>query len=131
MLPGKWLKRLCDLMSAQGEIKGRLFRRNLKPARLFEFEHDFYRLLKAVHSNTNLISKEMDVENAYGIFRSTRRGMTSHARNVGITKSQLDTFNRWSNDMNSEPGVARMDMIDVYTDLKTIKPLLLCVTRAF
>jgi hypothetical protein len=131
LMPGKWVSRLCSLMSLAGDTTGRLFRRRLKPTRLFEFEHDFFKLLREVQSTTDLIDGTMDIESSFGIFRSTRRGMTAHARNMKVSKDDLNTFNRWSHEMNSQTGVARLDMADTYSLLDAIKPLLLRVTRAF
>jgi hypothetical protein len=48
-----------------------------------------------------------------------------------VSKDDLNTFNRWSHEMNSQTGVARLDMADTYSSLDAIKPLLLRVTRAF
>jgi hypothetical protein len=99
----------------------------LNPACLFEFEHDFFWLLREVQSTTNLIDKSKDVDAEYGI----QRGMTAHARNMNVTKDNLKTFNRWSKEMNSQTGLARLDMPETYSSLDAIKPLLLQVTRSF
>ena len=114
--PGKWVKRLCDLRrEGLGAMVGRLFRRQLNPTRLLEFEGDFYRLLKKVQMTTSFIDQDMDVDSAFGILWSTWRGMTAHARNVGVSKDALKTFNRWSNEMNSRTGGSRLDMPDTYS----------------
>ena len=94
--PGKWVRRLCESMTEDGDTSGRLFQHQLKTTRLFEFEHDFYQLLMEVQTTTTEIDKEMDVESSYGILRSTRRGMTAHARNMKVCKDDLKTFNQWS-----------------------------------
>jgi hypothetical protein len=57
--------------------------------------------------------------------------MTAHARNMGITKDELFTFNRWSTEMNSKTGMARLDMAETYSSLDAIKPTLLRITRVF
>jgi hypothetical protein len=131
LFPGKWISRLCSLMTVNGDTTGRLFRRRLKPTRPFEFEHDFFKLLLEVQATTDLIAKTMDVETSFGLFRSTRRGMTAHARNMKVSKEDLNTFNRWSHEMNSQTGVTCLDMADTYSSLDAIKPLLLRITRSF
>ena len=118
-------------MTSSGQTTGRLLRRTLIPSRLFEFENDFFRLLREVQGTTEFIDKAMDVDEAYGILRSSRRGMTAHARNMGVTKDELKTFNRRSSDMNSYTGGGRLDMAEVYSSLDAIKPTLLRVTRPF
>jgi hypothetical protein len=131
LLPGKWIQRLVEIMTAKNDTRGRLFRRNLSPTRLFEFEFDFFRLLREVQSTTLLIDKTKDVDSEYGILRSCRRGMTAHARNMRVSKDDLKTFNRWSQEMNAQTGMARLDMPETYSSLEAIKPLLLRVTRSF
>ncbi len=44
--PGIWFDHLVRLMKADGVAKGRLFQQNLSPAQLFEYEHDFFTLIK-------------------------------------------------------------------------------------
>jgi hypothetical protein len=129
--PGKWVKRLVELMTTNGDTRGRLFRRTLSPAKLFEFEGDFFRLLKAVQAGSSLIGPEVDVESIFGILRSSRRGMTAHARNMEVSKDMLKVFNRWHTEMNSSTGIARLDMLETYSSLDAIKPTLLRITRAF
>ena len=130
LFPGKWVERLIEIMASKGETGGRLFRRKLMPARLYEFEHDFFRLIKEVQATTDFINKSMIVEDSYGMLRSLRRGMTSHAQNMRIHRDWLQTFNRW-NKGHSTTGIGRMDMVDTYSSLKTLKPTLLQVTQAF
>jgi hypothetical protein len=128
--PGKWIERLVTIRTARGDTKGRLFRRNLVPARLYEFENDFFTVLRKVQNTTEFIDRELVVDSEYGILRSLRRGMTAHARNMGVTKDELQTFNRWNKEMNARTGLARLDMPDTYSALASLKPTLLRVTRA-
>ena len=129
--PGEWVRRLIRLLEERNEATGRLFRRQLIPARLFEFEFDFFRVLREVQSTTNLIDKTLVVEDSFGILRSCRRGMTAHARNRAVTKDDLQTFNRWNKGISSTSGAPRLDMVEHYSSLTVMKPTLLRVTRVF
>jgi hypothetical protein len=131
LLPGKWIQQLVKIMTVKNDTRGRLFRRNLSPTRLFEFEFDFFRLLLEVQSTTSLIDKSKDVDSEYRILCSCRQGMTAHARNMRVSKDDLKTFNRWSQEMKAQTGLARLDMPETYSSLEAIKPLLLRVTRSF
>jgi hypothetical protein len=93
LLPGKWIQRLVEIMTLKNDTRGRLFRRNLSPTRLFEFEFDFFRLLREVQATTNLIDKSKEVDSECGILRSSRRGMTAHARNMKVSEDDLKIFN--------------------------------------
>jgi hypothetical protein len=42
LLPGKWIQRLVEILTLKNDTCGRIFRRNLCPTRLFEFEFDFF-----------------------------------------------------------------------------------------
>jgi hypothetical protein len=59
--PGKWVKRLTQVLTKSGQTTGKLLQRNLKPARLVEFQNDFYCYLEKVQATTDLISAELDV----------------------------------------------------------------------
>jgi hypothetical protein len=67
MKPGQWVKRLVLLMKDEGIQGGQLFRQKLLPTKLCEFEHDFYTVLGRVQATTNLIDKEMDVTEDFGL----------------------------------------------------------------
>ena len=66
---------------------------------------------------TDFFDKAMDVDSSFGILGSTRRGMSVHARNVGVSKEALKTFHCWSNEMNSCMGGSCLDMPDTYSAL--------------
>ena len=97
-----------------------------------EFEHDFFTLLERVQTSTNLINKEMDVRESYGIIRSLRRGFTCHAKNMEVPEEWINAMNRWRTESNSRTGAPRLDMLDVYSTLDALKePLFLQITQLF
>ena len=129
--PGRWVKRLVEIKRAGGVRGGRLFARKLAPARLFEFENDFFTLVERVQAQTELIDKEMVVRDAYGIMRSLRRGLTSHSKNMGIPEEDLKAFNRWRSEIKTgHGGAGRLDMPELYAALKSLTPALLQLTRS-
>jgi hypothetical protein len=91
--PGIWVERLVVVLREMGIKGGRLFTRRLLPAKLLEFEDDFYLVLEKVQGTTNLISKDIDVRAEYGISRSTRRGVTAHARNMEVPTELVNAVN--------------------------------------
>jgi hypothetical protein len=129
--PGRWVKRLVGLKRGAGIRGGRLFTRKLVPVRLYEFENDFFVLLERVQAHTPHIDKDMDVQDAYyGIMRLSRRGLTSHSKNMGIPEEDLKAFNRWRSEIKGNGGTGRSDMPDLYAALKSLTPALLRFTRA-
>jgi hypothetical protein len=126
--PGKWMTRLAAILKAEGLKNGRLFTRRLSPPRLFEFEEDFYKVLEKIQATTDLICSDEVVSEMFGILRSLRRGVTTHARVMGVAETLLHIFNRWRLEMNAK-GIANLDMADTYSKLETLAPLLLDFSR--
>ncbi len=60
--PGVWLERLINVKREMGQTHGKLFKRNLRKAKLCEFEDDFYLVIERIQDTTNL---EVDVRNEY------------------------------------------------------------------
>jgi hypothetical protein len=127
--PGKWMKLLVETLNACGVTKGRLFQCVLATPKLHEFEDDFFTVLEKVQSTSLLIADTVDVRDTYGILHSTRRGVTSHARNMQIPEDGINAFNRWSKDLNARSGASRLDMIEVYSKLEALAPIRLRFSR--
>ena len=127
--PGKWIKRLGGILTDEKCQSGRLFSRRLNPPRLYKFEEDFFRVLSKVQATTEFIGKEVEVTDDYGISRSSRRGISTHARNMGVSDELLHVFNRWRREMQGSGGLANLDMADTYSKLDTLVPMLLNFTR--
>ncbi len=71
----------------------------------------------------DLIKSSIDIREDFGIHRSLRRGVTSHAINMDIGKALVDGEKWWRSELNSE--VARLDMAGSYAGLDSIKPTIL------
>eukprot|EP00978_Attheya_sp_CCMP212_P006931 scaffold16214_cov29-Attheya_sp.AAC.1 len=99
---------------------GRLFSRKLNPPRLYGFEEDFFRVLSKVQATTDFIGNDVEVTDDYGISRSSRRGVSTHTRNMGVSDELLHVFNRWRREMQGSGGLANLDMADMYSKLDTL-----------
>ena len=119
-----------DIKLLAGEGHGKLFVRKLRPAKLIEFEDDFFRVLERVQDAADLAPKELCVRDVCGLSRSLRRGVTAHSKNTRIDKELRDAVNRWGKEANAKLGVARLDMGDTHTALEAIVPLTLEFSRA-
>jgi hypothetical protein len=127
--PGKWVKRLATILQNEKSKSARLFTRRLNPPKLFEFEEDFFRVLEKIQATTEFIPSDAIVTELYGILRSSRRGVTTHARNMGVDEKLLHVFNRWRQEMHAAGGVANLDMADTYSKLDMLVPMLLNFAR--
>jgi hypothetical protein len=120
--PGRWVKRLVDVIHAKGRRTGRLFNRRLKHSKLQEFENDFFVVLEKVQATTSLFPQECVIRDECGIARSIRRTVTAHARNMGIDIDLVKAINRWRTEFASRTDDPRLDMPDVYTTLESLLP---------
>jgi hypothetical protein len=127
--PGVWVERLISVKRNMGQTHGKLFTRNLRRAKLCEFEDDFYRMIERIQDTTDLIPPDIDVRSKYGLPRTTRRTATAHARNMRLPKDLMDAIHRWGKEMNAKTGVPRLDMQDTYTTIDSISPLILEFSR--
>jgi hypothetical protein len=64
--------RLIAILKKAGVRAGRLFQRKLDPPRMFEWEEDFMTLLELAQATTDLIGKEIEIRDTFGISRTTR-----------------------------------------------------------
>ena len=59
--PGVWFEQLLKVKEELGQRNGKqLFRRNLREAKLCEFEEDFYQAIERIQDTTDLIPLEVD-----------------------------------------------------------------------
>ena len=124
---GEWLVRLLDCLERQGVVNGKLLQgRRGETVRLNKFADGFYTCLEHVQTTRpELIDREVDVREDYGVSRSCRRGVTTHARNVGILPDVIQANNRWRSEESARGGRPWLTMQDYYTDVKQSLPLLL------
>jgi hypothetical protein len=123
--PGRWVKRLIEIIHGKGRRSGRLFNRRLKLSKLQEFENDFFTTLEKVQATTDLFPDDLDIRDECGIARSIRRTVTAHALNMGIDKDVVNANNRWRTEFGSKTGNPCLDMAGVYTTLDSLLPTLL------
>lgn len=128
--PGRWIRRLVEVVHQSGRTSGRLFERRFEVPRLVEFEDDFFGFLELVQKETNLIDKNLDLRKEAGILRTLRRGVTSHATNCQVDPNLIHAINRWRAETKEGARKSSLRMIDRYTELGTLKPTYLRFSKA-
>lgn len=71
-----------------------------------------------------IISRDVQVLEEYGLSRSFRRGATSEARARGVDPDDIDLTNRWRNFESARGRRPRMSMRDHYSDIRLLIPAL-------
>jgi hypothetical protein len=125
--PGDWLVRLLDTMEREGITNGKLLQgKRGEAVRLSKYAEGFYSSLEHIQvTRPDLIDRDVDVREDYGLSRSCRRGVTTHARNVGIHTDVIQANNRWRAEESARGGRPWLTMQDYYTDVRQSLPLLL------
>ena len=124
LTPGIWAIRCCNMQRLAGHRNGRLFTMNQPNGKLCEFEQAFYTVLEEVQGRRpDLISPQVEVRDDYGILRSLRRGVTSHAINMQVDSVLIHAVNRWRVERASDAPNSNMQ--DIYAELEHLKPTIL------
>lgn len=125
--PGEWLVRLLGCLERQGVVNGKLLQgKRGEAVRLGKFAEGFYTCLEHVQtSRPDLINQDVEVREDYGLSRSCRRGVTTHARNVGVDPDVVNANNRWRIEESARGGRPWLTMQDYYTEVRQSLPLLL------
>lgn len=122
--PGLWIDRLMEVLEAIGDNSGWAFKgrgtpeaRKVKPM-MHHYAPLFMEYLKRVQvERPDLIPALLDVEQMYGIARSTRRGATTQARNQGVSAEDIESNQGWRK-TNLYCGTANFSrMLHHYTEL--------------
>lgn len=132
LTPGIWMKRLIDIHISETDKSGRIFFQGVNFTKLSQYEPDFYNVLFKLQANSDAIDKQVEIPDAYGIVRSSRRGPTAYARNMKVGKDVIEAAHRWRREAFGGAGVSlRLDLIEVYTSLDALAPMLLEYSNAF
>jgi len=131
---GTWVSRLVEVKQEQNLSKGPAlcdkWGTRLSPQWL-EIE-----ILNRPHiiqgTNRDLISKEVNVYEDYGISCSFRRGATTQARNKKVDKNDINAMNQWRAAEGAKGRRPRMRMQDHYSDsdIHQMVPVLLRFSSA-
>jgi len=118
--PRKWVGRYMQILMSRGIQNGPLFQDvNEGRLRASYFEPQFFhRLSQVQHSNPELLSQDIEVEEEFGISRSFRRGATSEAVNNGVRPDQIDANNRWRKMHQARGSRPTLSMREHYTDVR-------------
>jgi len=81
-------------------------------------------------TNPDLISKEVNVYEDYGISRSFRQGATTQARNKKVDENDINAMNRWRAAEGAKGRRPRMRMQDHYSYISQMVPVLLRFSSA-
>jgi hypothetical protein len=123
----KWVQRLVDVRSQEKKTHGPAFsdkQGNMASSYLYEREI-LERFQNIQEQRPDLIPREVNVLEEYGLSRSFRRGATSEARARWVKAEDVDLSNRWRNFESAKGHRPRLAMRDHYSDIRLLIPALL------
>ena len=129
---GLWIRLLIRMHTAHGRTRGPAFcdqNGNRMKSHLMQ-KTILGLLLKVQMSDPSVIPMTVDVLEEYGISRSFRRGATTHARNCGVTLSDIKVTNRWRDKENAQGRSINQPMADHYLEIKQLLPTLVRFSKA-
>jgi hypothetical protein len=96
--PGKWARRLVEVLEEFGVTRGWAFQSEEGEQRsMHSFEDKFLELLLRVQQEEpELFPGAVKITEDFHLGRSHRRGATSRATAAGVTDSDIDWINRWN-----------------------------------
>ncbi len=124
---GEWTERYLVLLRKTGRSTGRMFVRvNGTTKRTSDFEGAFLDRLISVHGrNPELFEPGVDVADAYGIYRSLRRGSTTEAQVRGVSDTSVRANNRWKSIEQARGRAEALPMLEKYTQIEMFLSVLL------
>jgi DNA-binding XRE family transcriptional regulator len=130
--PREWLERLALMNQEKDRRNGPAFADKAgNVAKASSYEMKFHEALLHIQENhPRLIPPTVDVVEEYGIDRSLRRGSLTHARNMGVSGSDLDLINRWRLVEKAQGRKPAMRMRDHYSDIRLLVPSLIRYSKA-
>lgn len=130
--PRVWVGRALEILKRMGHTHGPVFRLpDGSRARAGSYEERWMdRLLEIQHTKPQLIDASLDVIEEYGIYRSFRRGATTHAQNQKVPAEVVDANNRWRRFERAGTRKPKLPMRELYTEVLQLLPTLLQFSAA-
>ena len=129
---GTWVQRLVEVKAMHRQLHGPAFsdrRGKVLSSHWLEMEI-LDRLQEIQNRDDDLIPKEVNVHEEYGLARSFRRGATTQARNAGVAENDINVMNRWRSSEQAKGCKPRAKMQDHYSDIRQMVPTLLRFSQA-
>jgi hypothetical protein len=126
---GCWVERLADIKRKHRQMRGPAFSdQRSEPLSSLWIEMEILDRLNRIQAEKQeLIPKEENVDEEYGISRSFMRGATTQARNKKVDENDINLVNRWRTVEAEKRVKPRLRMQDHYSE---IVPSLLRLSQA-
>ena len=131
-----WTERICKLRRSEGRESGWIYAYKEGPKKgkqlpMTFLEENLMEVLDEIQeARSDLIPRDLDIREEYGVFRSFRRGATTEAGNKRVRKSTIELNNSWRKQEASRGKHVTADMVTYYTEIMLAKDARLEFSRA-
>jgi len=128
----KWTRRFVRRLEEEGRFSKWAFaREDGRRAAANDFKVGIFEELEWIQSrHPELIDPKVNIWEDYGVQRSGRRGFTNEARNLGVSRDDIEAQCRWETDRNTGGKGVNRSMFDTYSDFRNMKKTLLRPSQA-
>lgn len=129
----RWARRMVEKMETLGRTTGYLFV-NTKTERRAEcslYKASIFDKLGEIQSaQPELIEPECEIDEEFGMQRMFRRGFDTECRNRGVKSEDINSMCRWQVEKRRQGRSSARSMLDLYTDYRLAKDMLLRPSQA-
>jgi hypothetical protein len=128
----KWVERLVQVREGEGRLRGPAFCDTAGCiARAYDYEDAIISRLMTIQERTpDIIGREVNLMEEFGVSRSFRRGSTSTARTRGVDDKQVELVNRWRKFERARGRRPVLAMRDHYSDVRILIPEMIKYSQA-
>ena len=117
-----WLVRLMSTLENLGITQEKLFQgREGELVKIGQYSENFYLCLEFVQSTKpELIQPTVEIREEYGISRSLRQVVTTHAQNMKVPEHVVEANNQWRKEESTRGGKPRLTMSEYVRMCKSV-----------
>lgn len=127
-----WTQRFVGALQRKGITEGWAFqRRDGSRALASDYRTNIFGKLEMIQQNTNLIEKDVDVWEEYGVQRSGRRFFVTECQVRKIPQSVIEAQCRWRTERTKGKQRVARSMMQLYSEVRNMKSVLIQPSKAF
>ena len=120
-----WTQRFIRALALHGIHDGWAFQRpDGKRAKAADYKENLFSKLETIQATTTLIDPDCKIWDEFGVQRSGRRFLTTHATLMGVPIHWIELQARWQTDRANGERTVQRTMIHTYSEIRNMKDAL-------
>ena len=126
-----WTRRFINSLAKEVIQEGWAFQRpNGERGMAGDYREEIFTKLEQIQATTTLIDPDCNIWDAYGMQRSGRCFLTTHATNEGVSPHDIELQCRWSTDRAKGERSVQRSMLHTYSEIRNMKEALIRPSKA-